>query len=117
MANTEQTTADKALASKPVAQPAKPTAKPAEAVEKKSNSGFKPGIYRAEKQMRIIREITYKDVKDANGQVTKTYGTWAKPENMINFVKGGEVHLTAADVALPAIQNLIKNKTIFRVGD
>lgn len=78
---------------------------------------YKPGVYRADKFLRIIKELTYQNKVGADGIVQKTYGTWAKEENMIIFQKGVEKRLTADDLKLVAIQRLIDSKTIYRVGD
>lgn len=80
-------------------------------------SKYKPGVYRADKFMRIIKEITAENKVDANGQVQKTYGTWVRDDNMIIFQKGVEKRLTKEDLALPTIQRLIDSKVIYRVGD
>lgn len=80
-------------------------------------SKYKPGMYRAEKFMRVIKELSHTHQRDENGKVQKTYGTWANDKNMIIFQKGVERQLTAEDLKLPAIQRLIDSKTIFRVGE
>lgn len=112
MTNSEQTIADKALAA---------TETKAKAVEKKAEvksvSKHKAGVYRSDKYMRIIKALTVQHHKDSTGQITKTYGTWAKDDNFITFNKGVEKRLTQEEVDLPAIQNLIDSKVIYRVGD
>lgn len=110
MTNSEQTTADKALK----ATKAEPVAKQEVATPKKK---YLPGVYRSDKYMRIIKKLSYEIVKDAAGQVQKTYGTWAVPDNFIIFQKDVEKRLTAEDLKLPAIQNLIDSRVIYRVGD
>lgn len=110
MTNSEQTTADKALNATKAKQ--EPVAKE-EAPKKK----YLPGVYRSDKYMRIIKKLSYEIVKDAAGQVQKTYGTWAVPDNFIIFQKDVEKRLTAEDLKLPAIQNLIDSRVIYRVGD
>lgn len=82
-----------------------------------SGSKYKPGVYRSEKFLRIIKALTYQHKKDANGQVQRTYGTWATKDNVIVFQKGVEKRLSAEDVELQAIQRLIDSKVIYRVGD
>ena len=87
--------------------------------EKKADKPAKkyiPGMYRADKFMRIIKELSFTHVKDANGTIQKTHGTWAKDKNMIIFKKGVETELTADDLKLPAIQRLIDSKIIYRMG-
>lgn len=138
MSNTEKTIADIALEGgetaevikeevAPVVEEAvkevkKEVVKPVKQVEKeiikpvKPVSKYVPGSYRAEKFLRIIKELTYKNVKNADGKIQKTHGTWATASNMIEFKKGIETILTAEDLELPAIQRLIDTKVIFRVG-
>lgn len=112
--NTE-TIADTALAGATVPQAGEgvaPTPTPSTAP-----SRYKPGNYRSEKFMRIIKELTHTHQRDDACKVQKTYGTWANDKNMIIFQKGVERPLTAEDLKLPAIQSLIDRKVIFRVGD
>lgn len=119
MENTEnKTIADVALENNESAQPkVQPKAAEEKAVEKKvPNKKYLAGMYRSDKFMRIIKELTYTHTKDENGKVQKTHGTWAKPQNMIIFQKGVETRLTEADVELPAIQRLIDSKAIYRMG-
>ena len=78
---------------------------------------YKPGMYRSDRFMRIIKELTLTHQKDDSGKVKKTYGTWAKESNMIVFKKGVERYLNAEDLKLMAIQRLIDSKVIYRVGD
>lgn len=78
---------------------------------------YLPGEYRADKFMRIIKELTTVNKKDAAGNVVKTYATWTKPENMIIFNKGINKRLTEDDLKLESIRRLIDSKTIYRVGD
>lgn len=109
--NTE-TIADTALAGATVPQTgtAAPKSEP-------TTSKYKPGVYRADKFMRIIKQLSHTHQRDENGKVQKTYGTWATEKNMIIFQKGVEKRLTAEDLALSAVQRLIDSKVIYRVGD
>lgn len=76
-----------------------------------------PGMYRSDKFLRVIKELTFQNKKDAAGNVVKTYGTWANDKNVIIFNKNGERRLTEEDLQLTSIQRLIDSKTIYRVGD
>lgn len=127
MSNTEKTIADIALEGGETAEVIKEEVAPVveEVVKEvkkevvkpvKPVSKYVPGSYRAEKFLRIIKELTYKNVKNADGKIQKTHGTWATASNMIEFKKGIETILTAEDLELPAIQRLIDTKVIFRVG-
>lgn len=82
-----------------------------------SRSHYKPGNYRSDRFLRIIKELSHKHAKDANGNIQKTYGTWATDSNMIVFSKGVERRLTEDELKLPSIQRLIDSKVIYRVGD
>lgn len=82
-----------------------------------THSKYKPGMYRSDKFMRVIKELTHTHSRDENGKVQKTYGTWANDKNMIIFQKGVERPLNEEDLKLPAVQRLIDSKTIFRVGE
>lgn len=108
MADTEKTIADVALEESKVGKTER---------GKTTASGYKPGVYRSDKFLRIIKKLSYSHSKDASGQVQKTYGTWAKDDNMIVFSKGVEKRLTEADLELESIRRLIDSKTIYRVGD
>ena len=77
---------------------------------------YLPGMYRSDRYMRIIKELTHVHRKDDNGKVQKTYGTWVRDDNMIVFKKGVETRLTAEDLTLPAVQRLIDSKIIYRLG-
>ena len=87
------------------------------AEKKVAPAKYKEGLYRSDKFLRIIKELTYTHQKDELGRVQKTYGTWANDRNMIVFSKGVERRLGSEELALPAIQRLIDQKTIYRVGD
>ena len=80
-------------------------------------STYKAGLYRSDKFLRVIKSLSYEHRKDANGTVQKTYGTWAKDDNMIIFQKGVPRELTESDLQLPTIRRLIDSKAIFKVGD
>lgn len=109
LANEKKTAADIALAGISVA--AEKSAAPVGGTSK-----YLPGMYRSDKYMRIIKALTYTHRKDDAGKVHKTYGTWAKDDNMIIFKKGVETPLTAEDLELPAVQRLVDSKTIYRLG-
>lgn len=80
-------------------------------------SKYKPGMYRSDKFMRVIKELTHTHSRDDSGKIQKTYGTWANDKNMVIFQKGVERPLTEEDLKLPSIQRLIDSKAIFRVGE
>lgn len=86
-------------------------------VKKAAPSKYKAGLYRSDKFLRIIKELTYTHQRDELGRVQKTYGTWSNEKNMIIFSKGVERRLSEDEIALPSIQRLIDQKTIYRVGD
>lgn len=111
MAKNDKPIAEQALEATGTSAATEGAAKPA------TNSKYQPGVYRADKFMRIIKAITMQHKTDASGQVQKTYGTWTKDDNMIIFQKGVEKRLSAEDVALPTIQRLIDSKAIYKVGD
>ena len=85
-------------------------------VEPKKVSRYVPGYYRADKYLRIIKKLSYKNIVDSKGNIQKTYGTWATAGNMIEFKKGQETYLSEEDLTLPAIQRLIDTKVILRIG-
>ena len=74
------------------------------------------GSYRADKYLRIIKKLSYKNTVDSKGNIQKTYGTWATAGNMIEFKKGQETYLSEEDLTLQAIQRLIDTKVILRIG-
>lgn len=98
---------------KPVSRPVT-SSRPAVAMPKERK--YMPGMYRSDKFMRIIKELTYQHAKDENGKIRKTHGTWSNPKNMIVFQKGVETKLTEEDLKLPVIRSLIDRKTIYRLG-
>lgn len=112
----EKTAADRALFGIGAAQAPIKNATVDKPVEAVVNTRYLPGIYRSDKYMRIIKQLTYEHRKDSEGKVQKTYGTWARDDNMIIFRKGIETPLTESDVQLPAIQRLIDSKVIYRLG-
>ena len=85
-------------------------------VEPKKVSKYVPGYYRADKYLRIIKKLSYKNTVDSKGNIQKTYGTWATAGNMIEFKKGQETYLSEEDLTLQAIQRLIDTKVILRIG-
>lgn len=115
---TMETIADKALAGAAVPQTGEGVAPiPTPSTASVKSLKYKPGMYRSDKFMRVIKELTHTHSRDENGKVQKTYGTWANDKNMIVFQKGVERPLTEEDLKLPAVQRLIDSKTIFRVGE
>lgn len=113
---TTETIANKALAGAAVPQTGEGVA-PTPSTASVKSLRYKPGMYRSDKFMRVIKELTHTHSRDENGKVQKTYGTWANDKNMIVFQKGVERSLTEEDLKLPAVQRLIDSKTIFRVGE
>lgn len=108
--------ADKALNAQ-AEKPAKDAVKNKEATAEKSVSlKYQAGVYRSDKFLRVIKELTYTHAKDDAGHIQKTYGTWANDKNMIIFSKGAERRLTEEELKLPVIQRLIDTKVIYRVG-
>lgn len=85
-------------------------------VEPKKVSKYVSGYYRADKYLRIIKKLSYKNTVDSKGNIQKTYGTWATAGNMIEFKKGQETYLSEEDLTLQAIQRLIDTKVILRIG-
>ena len=119
--NEEQTIADKALADAPVEQKVGADDVVVQGAEQKKKydydtAKYVPGNYRSDKYFRLIKALTYEHTRDANGNIQKTTGTWAKPSNVIIFQKGVETKLTADDLALPAVRSLIDRKVIYRIG-
>ena len=133
MSNTEKTIADKALnesevkveqdiptvdlvVNEVVEETVEEVKEVAPKVEPKKVSKYVPGYYRADKYLRIIKKLSYKNTVDSKGNIQKTYGTWATAGNMIEFKKGQETYLSEEDLTLQAIQRLIDTKVILRIG-
>lgn len=89
---------------------------PQVAVNNPLKKQYLPGMYRCDKFMRIIKELSYTHTKDDTGKIRKTHGTWSKAKNMIIFQKGVETRLTEDDLRLPAVRSLIDRKVIYRMG-
>lgn len=70
--------------------------------------------YTSDKNFQVIRRLTAQNVKGDNKKIEKTYPTWTNENNFITFAKGQKTGLTAEDLELPQIKNLIKTGVIRR---
>ena len=68
--------------------------------------------YTSDKDFQVIKKLTAQNVRGDNKKVEKTYPTWTNEGNFIIFKRGEKTALTAEDLELPTIKNLIKTGVI-----
>jgi hypothetical protein len=76
---------------------------------------YSAGSYTSDMILDVVKTMSFKSNKNADGKVTKVYGDWMNNSNIYKFRPGETTVLTKEDVSDENIKNLIKTGKIRRV--